>query len=162
MNRYRLLILLILLVSCICPRLIMAEHIVDDSKKLSYLFVQTADSGKFDGKTLTLKIASPVTVYFSDRPYRIAGHMPLKKFIEDWNKGVTSFKDVPPNGVLSIFTDKGTSEIVVTLTKPKLGGNTLQFEVIILKGDIPKSFGIVSLFIDERAMYFGLPGLIRP
>lgn len=158
MNRYRLLILLILVilvVLCTCPRLVTAEDIIDDSKrKPSYLFVQTANSGKFDGKTLTLEIVSPVTIYFSDRPYRIAGHMPLKKFIENWNKGAISFKDVPPNGVLSIFTDKGTSEIVVTFTKPKLEGNTLQFEVRILKGDIPKSFGIISLFIDERPMYF--------
>ena len=154
MNRYCLPALLILAVLCIGPRLVAAEHIIDDSKKPSYLFVQTAGSGEFDGKTLTLKIVSPITIYFSDRPNRIAGHMPLKKFVENWNKGAVSFKDVPPNGVLSIFTDKGTSEIVVTLTKPKLEGNTLQFEVLILKGEIPKSFGIVSLFIDERPMYF--------
>ena len=39
------------------------------------LFVQDAGSMSYDGQTLTFKDPDPYTLYFSDRPDRIAGHI---------------------------------------------------------------------------------------
>jgi hypothetical protein len=41
-------------------------------KEASWLFIQTAQSAQFDGKTLTLKNISPSVVMFTDRPARAA------------------------------------------------------------------------------------------
>ncbi len=90
-------------------------------------------------------------MYFSDRPYRIAGHISLKKFVEQWGKGADSFKADPPNATLSIFNEKGNKNVVVELSIPQLKGNTLIYKIRVLEGNIPKSFKPSSLFID---MYF--------
>lgn len=46
-------------------------------QNLDFLFVQTAKSLTFDGSNnkLTLEGVSPITLFFSDRPERIAGNM---------------------------------------------------------------------------------------
>lgn len=48
-----------------------------------FLFVQTAKSMSFDSATkkLTLNDVSPVTLFFSDRPERIAGNMNTEAFV---------------------------------------------------------------------------------
>ena len=45
-----------------------------DENKAQLMFVQTADDFKADGKTLRLVNVGQQTLYFSDRPVRIAGH----------------------------------------------------------------------------------------
>ena len=41
--------------------------------KVQLMFVQSAESLKADDKTLRLVNVSPQTIYFSDRPQRVAG-----------------------------------------------------------------------------------------
>jgi len=94
--------------------LVFAEHVIDDSKEPSYLFVISGTSGSLDGDTLTLN-GVPNVIYFSDRPNRIAGHMSLSEFIEMWNKGNDSFKADPPNATLSVLKKEGSQNVVVEL-----------------------------------------------
>lgn len=119
----------------------------DPPKKVELLFVQNAASGSFDGKTLTLKGVGP-TLFFSDRPDRIAGQIRTADFVGHWTKGADNFAGNPPNATLSVFGAKEASSIVVVLTNPKLDRNTLSYTVKILEGKLPATFKESSLFID--------------
>jgi hypothetical protein len=43
----------------------------------AFLFVQSSSGFEYDGERLTVHGMSPSTVFFSDRPDRIAGHVSL-------------------------------------------------------------------------------------
>ena len=51
-------------------------------QKTQLLFVQSAGSMSFSDGVLTLKDVAPLTIFFSDRPQRVAGHMPTKSFMQ--------------------------------------------------------------------------------
>ncbi len=119
-----------------------AEHVIDDSKNTSYLFVISGSSGSLDGDTLTLK-GVPNIVYFSDRPARQAGHLSLDKFMD---MSSDSFKADPPNAVLSILNNN--ENIVVEIQDPKLQENDILFKIKILQGTAQAQFKQSSLFID--------------
>jgi hypothetical protein len=127
----------------------------DSAKEADFLFVQNAESMTFDkakGK-LTLKGISPVTVFFTDRPERIAGNMPTRVFVPFWSEGKDSFAKDNPNANLSILEkDKAVADIVVTLANPVLKGKDLTYDVKILEGTMPAKGGPVSLFIDIIGM----------
>lgn len=63
-----------------------------------FLFVQTAKGMTYDAaaKRLTLTGVSPVTLFFSDRPERIAGNMRTAHFEDFWKGGKDSFLQDPP------------------------------------------------------------------
>jgi pyruvate/2-oxoglutarate dehydrogenase complex dihydrolipoamide acyltransferase (E2) component len=124
-----------------------ASQAAKPSTKVELLFVQNATSGSFDGKTLTLKGVGP-TLFFSDRPERIAGQVGTSDFVGHWTKGADNFAASPPNATLSIFGTKDVSSSVVVLTNPKLDRNTLSYTVKILEGKVPATFNESSLFID--------------
>ncbi len=122
------------------------------------LFVQNAQgvSASADGKTLTLKGLSPTTLFFSDRPVRIAGHYRTAEYLEFWKAGPDSFLKDPPNATLSAFTDgkDELSDVVVTLRNPRVQGNDLSYDITVISGKLPSAkAGPVSLFID----IIGLP-----
>lgn len=117
------------------------------SEKVELLFVQNGVAGTFDGKRLTLVGVGP-TVFFSDRPYRIAGQVHTQEFITHWDKGSDNFAESPPNATLSIFNDQGVDSVVLELTDPRLKKNTLSYRVKVLKGSLPSAFRESSLFID--------------
>ena len=77
------------------------------------LFVQNAQGFEVaaDGRTLTLKGLSPTTLFFSDRPVRIAGHYLTGEYLQFWKAGPDSFLKDPPNATLSVF-EKGKDELV--------------------------------------------------
>ena len=124
-----------------------ADHTIDESENPQFLFVISAESGSYDGETLTLS-GVPSAVYFSDGPYRIAGHISLEKFTELWREGTDSFKTDPPNATISILGEDANTSIVVELSNPLLIENGVTFEIKILDGKIPISFGFSGLFID--------------
>ena len=66
------------------------------------MFVQTARGITSDGATLTLRDVTPSTLFFSDRPQRVVGHMTTADFVELWGEGDNSFEADPPNAVLSL------------------------------------------------------------
>ena len=129
------------------PGLVFAEHVIDDSKNTGYLFVISGTSGSLDGDTLTLN-GVPNVIYFSDRPARIAGHMSVSKFVEMWDRWNNSFKEDPPNAVLSILGENGTENIVVVLENLTVKGNDISIKIKKLQGTAPKEFKESSLFID--------------
>lgn len=122
------------------------------------LFVQNAASVEIGvgGRTLTLKGVSPTTLFFSDRPVRIAGHYRTEEYLQFWKNGPDSFLKDPPNATLSVF-QKGKDELqdmVVTLRNPRVNGNDLSYDISVISGTLPTAgSGPVSLFID----IIGLP-----
>ena len=124
------------------------------SDKPSMLFVQTCSSGTFDGKTITLEGVGP-TLYFSDRPERIEGHLRTARMIENWAKGEQSFASEPPNAVLSAFGPGSVSNMTVELTNPRISGTTLSYSVSVLGGSVPARFAEASLFIDNLRLRGG-------
>ena len=117
------------------------------------LFVQSASSGSYDGKTLTLN-GIPSTTYFSDRPERIVGHMDTGSFVAQWVKGKDSFEADPPNAVLSVLGEDGANDSVVELSNPQFKGNQISYQVKLLDGMPPKKFKTASLFIDGKGGAF--------
>lgn len=126
----------------------------EDTASADFLFVQTADSMAFDADTSTLTLAgvSPVTLFFSDRPERIAGNMSTTKFIPFWSEGKDSFLSDPPNADLSIMENGTLRQTVVVLRDPKLEGDRLTYQVTIVEGEMPVTGAEVSVFIDVIGM----------
>jgi hypothetical protein len=120
------------------------------------LFVQNAEAVVFGKGTLTLKGVSPMTVFFSDRPVRIAGHFNTKdEFVPLWDEGKDSFLKDPPNATVSMY-EKGReqlTDVVVKLSKPRLAGKDLTYDIKVIEGKVPQKGGACSVFID----IIGLP-----
>ena len=142
------------------------------------LFLQNANSGSFipvkdkeDTYTLTLNNISPLTVYFSDRPYKIAGEEATEVFVHLWESDdINGFGKNPPNAAIDITNgDNDGDVIIVTLKDPVYDKslNILKYTVTIVNNsndinkmqlftlrndkssNIPANFGAVSLFIDS-------------
>jgi hypothetical protein len=122
--------------------------------KADFLFVQTAKSMSYDPATkkLTLVGVSPTTLFFSDRPQRIAGNMTTVAFVPFWSKGKDSFLSDPPNADLSILEGKNLQQVVVVLQDPVLKGENLTYTVKVLSGKMPATGKNASLFIDVVGM----------
>jgi hypothetical protein len=119
--------------------------------KPQFLFVQSAEGMQYADGVLTLKGVNPITILFSDRPDRLAGHMSTDDFLPFWSEGAAggkSFESEPPNADLSILEGEKTGNVVLTLHSPKLHGSDLSYRVNVLEGQLPASGGAVSLFID--------------
>jgi hypothetical protein len=120
------------------------------------LFVQNAEAVVFGQGTLTLKGISPMTVFFSDRPVRIAGHFNTKdEYMPLWEEGKDSFLKDPPNATVSIY-EKGEeqlTDVVVKLSEPRLAGKDLTYDIKVIEGKVPPKGGACSVFID----IIGLP-----
>jgi hypothetical protein len=132
----------------------MAETAAATTKQADFLFVQTARGMSFDKATnkLTLRDVSPVTLFFADRPDRIAGNMKTTAFVPFWSTGKDSFLSDPPNADLSILEGDALRQVVVELQAPGLAGNDLTYTVKVLQGDMPASGADVSVFIDVVGM----------
>ncbi len=93
-----------------------------------------------------------VTVCFTDRPARMAGHMQTSKLIPLWSQGKDSFLKDNPNATLSIFGGDNVSDLVVELSNPQLSGNDLTYDARILEGTPPPNGEACALFIDIIGM----------
>jgi hypothetical protein len=131
------------------PRLAQAAEEVAD-----FLFVQTASAMTFDKATskLTLEGVGATTLFFSDRPERIAGNMDTTTFLPFWSKGKDSFLSDPPNADLSILEADKLQQVVVVLENPELNGNSLTYTVKVVGGEMPEKGSEVSVFIDIIGM----------
>lgn len=140
---------------------------------VSYLFVQacesgsaapTGDAGVYD---LTLKHASGQTLFFADRPERVAGVVPTGAFLEE----VASAGGDPPNAALALSPEGSSNDVavaIVELTAPQYNletgtityqarsvglehqdGGTEDGESIVLVTELPMSFSRATLFIDS-------------
>ena len=134
----------------------MTEILAEQIETEESMFVQTAQGIDSDGTTLTLRGVTPSTLYFSDRPQRVVGHMTTADFVDLWAIGDNSFESDPPNAVLA-FLEPGAEvpeDAVVVLKEPNLdGAGDLSYSIEVLEGTVPTLAGPVTLFIDP----FGRP-----
>jgi hypothetical protein len=132
----------------------MAQAVKEPAKQADFLFVQTAKSMTFDksANKLTLEGVSSVTLFFSDRPERIAGNMKTTKFVPFWSTGKDSFLKDPPNADVSILEGDNLRQIVVVLQTPELKSDALTYTVKVLQGEMPAKGADVSVFIDIIGM----------
>src|SRR5438034_2999407 len=121
-------------------------------KNVDVLFVQNAKNVTFDNRKLVLRGVNSVTVCFTDRPARMAGHMQTSKFVPLWSQGKDSFLKDNPNATLSVFGGDNVSDLVVELSNPQLSGNDLTYDARILEGTPPANGGACALFIDIIGM----------
>ena len=144
-----------LMIGCAAPQDQPALEVVEvdeveapETKTVDYLFVQSATSGSISDGVLTMGGVSDGTIYFSDRPERLAGHLTTEEFVAGWGLGDDSFAGNNPNATLSILTGPKPQEIVVVLSDPQLVDGALIYNVEILEGAGEVSGGACSLFID--------------
>ena len=127
-----------------------AGHEQPNLEEVQLLFVQNARDVVVRKDRLTLIGVNPTTIFFSDRPKRIAGHMYTEEFVLDWQEetGKESFHANPPNAALSVFGKEEIVDMVVTLKNPRLAGGALVYDITELEdeGQIPS--GPAALFID--------------
>jgi hypothetical protein len=130
-------------------------QMIEELQAEQSMFVQTAQGMTSDGTTLTLQGITPSTLYFSDRPKRIVGHMATTDFVDLWAEGDNSFEEDPPNAVLAFLEpgDQVPEDAVVVIQQPRLENGHLSYSIEALEGSIPTQAGPVTLFIDP----FGRP-----
>lgn len=125
-----------------------ATETVTEGTTIEVLYVQTAHSVTTENGSITLNKVAPSTLYFSDRPERITGHIRSTEFVDIWGEGDDSFASNPPNAVLSIFQPDEVLDVVVVLTNPVLSDDSLTYSVEVLDGELPATGGECALFID--------------
>jgi hypothetical protein len=122
----------------------------NQTQLIEEMFVQLAKGVTTAGGSMTLVGASPSTLYFSDRPERVVGHMTTQQFVDQWNEGADSFASDPPNAVLS-FVEPGAdtpTDVVVVLRDPTTGDDSITYVIDVLEGEVPAEAGPCTLFID--------------
>jgi hypothetical protein len=118
------------------------------------MFVQVAEDLKVDpaAKTLRLVRVSQQTLYFSDRPARIAGHFKMADYLKEWTAkaGQDNFGANPPNATLSVYEpgQRDNTLAVVEITQPRIEGADLVYNYKLIDGKLPAGGGPTSLFID--------------
>jgi len=123
------------------------------AQKVQLLFVQNSAGVTIDAAkgVFTLKNVSPSTLFFTDRPVRIAGHYHTREeFLKLWNEGPDSFAKNPPNATLSIV-EPGQADlqnVVVNIRNPRMQGNDLLYDFKLIEGTLPKAGNASVLFID--------------
>ena len=125
------------------------EAMASAGDDVEYMFAQTSAgvTVKLDGR-ITLVGVSATTLFFSDRPYRLTGHVPTEEFVAQWGQGDKSFAEDPPNALLSLFEQDTVNDVVVILSDPELSDGDLSYAVEVTAGDLVPSDGPASLFID--------------
>ena len=128
----------------------MSEHNQQQPESIEAMFVQSARGMTSHNGSLTFHGLSHSTLFFSDRPQRVVGHVDTGKFIEQWGEGENSFAEDPPNAVVSFLEsrDAAPEEVTIELRNPQLAEDNLTYKVTVLDGILPARSGPCSLFID--------------
>lgn len=154
-NALQSLLLLTWLALCGLPPAAAAE-------KVQLMFVQTADDIRADASTLRLVNVGKQTLYFSDRPARVAGHLTMQAYLDEWkaSAGADNFGNDAPNATLSVYAPGKTQNVlaVVKISQPVVEGNDLVYRYKLIEGALPASGGATSLFID----WIGVGGGVGP
>jgi hypothetical protein len=122
-------------------------------QKVELLFVQNASSIQYDKAkgTLRMKNIGRSTLFFTDRPVRMAGHYHTRdEFLPAWSEGPDSFAKNPPNATLSLL-EVGKADlqnVVINLKNPRMQGKDLIYDITIIEGTMPQAAGDAVLFID--------------
>ena len=150
------------LVAVTAPLSAMLDPARAADNKVQLMFVQSAESLKADNNTLRLVNVSPQAIYFSDRPKRVAGHLTMPAFLEEWTAaaGPNNFAKNPPNATLSVYEPgQSTNALaVVTISQPVVEGKDIVYRYKLIDGKVPTTGGATSLFID----WIGVGGGVGP
>ena len=128
------------------------------------MFVQSAEDLKVDPARSTFRLVkvSQQTLYFSDRPERLAGHVKMADYLKEWTAaaGKDNFGADPPNAALSVYESgqPNNTLVVIKITNPVVDGADLIYSYTVLKGAMPASGGAASLFFD----WIGVGGGVGP
>ena len=126
------------------------------------MFIQTAEDLRVDAARSTLRLVrvNSQTLYFSDRPQRIAGNLTMADYLKTWKDGRDNFGADPPNATLSVYEPGRADQtlVVVTIMKPVVDGADLLYTYKIVQGTMPANGGATSLFID----WYGVGGGVGP
>ncbi len=123
--------------------------------KTQLMFVQSAEDLKVDSAKNTFRLVkvNQQTLYFSDRPQRIAGHLKMPDYLAEWAKaeGPDNFSSDPPNAILSVYEpgQADSTVVVVKISHPIVDGNDLVYSYKVIEGTIPRNGGATALFIDS-------------
>jgi hypothetical protein len=122
-------------------------------QKVELLFVQNATGITYDKAkgTLRMKNIGRSTLFFTDRPVRMAGHYHTRdEFLPAWSEGPDSFAMNPPNATLSMLEvgKVDLQNVVINLKNPRMQGQDLIYDITIIEGTMPQSAGDAVLFID--------------
>jgi hypothetical protein len=134
------------------------------AQKVQLMFVQTSEDLKVNAedKTLRLVNVNPQTLYFSDRPKRVAGNLTMPAYFDEWTAkaGPDNFKNDPPNATLSVYegSNKENTLAVIEISHPMMEGKDLIYKYKMIEGEMPKSGGATALFID----WIGAGGGVGP
>ena len=127
----------------------------EDEDTIDLLFVQSAEDMTVDASAGTLRLVNvnPQTLYFSDRPHRIAGHLKMSDYLDEWTEkaGEDNLGADPPNATLSVY-EPGQAEstlVVVEISDPVVEGKDLIYTYKIIDGTLPDQGGATALFIDK-------------
>lgn len=133
-------------------------------QKVQLMFVQTAEDLKVNPAERTLRLVNvnQQALYFSDRPKRIAGHLTMPAYLDEWKagEGPDNFGNDPPNATLSVY-EPGQQEnklAVVEISRPVIDGKDLVYSYKLINGTMPKAGGETALFID----WIGVGGGVGP
>ena len=122
-------------------------------QKVELLFVQNSTGIEYDKAkgTLRMKNIGRSTLFFTDRPVRMAGHYHTRdEFLKLWSEGPDSFAKNPPNATLSML-EVGQADLqnaVINLRNPRMQGRDLIYDITIIEGTVPQAAGDAVLFID--------------
>jgi hypothetical protein len=131
-------------------------------QKVQLMFVQTADSLKADDKTVRLVNVGQQTLYFSDRPVRVAGHLTMPAYLDEWkaSEGSDNFSNDPPNATLSVYQPGHPTNTltVVEISHPVIEGKDMVYRYKLIEGKMPTAGGATAVFID----WIGVGGGVGP
>jgi len=125
-----------------------------EEAKPMLMFVQISEDLKADTTAQTIRLVKVAqqTLYFADRPERIAGHIKMSDYLTEWTSkaGKNNFGMDPPNATLSVYEpgQANNKVAVMTITNPKVEGADLVYDYKLINGTIPTNGGATSLFID--------------
>jgi hypothetical protein len=135
---------------------VMSEsEVVKELEAIEAMFVQSAPVVEHAGGRIVLRGVAPSTLYFSDRPQRVVGHIGTSEFVDIWGEGDNSFAKDPPNAVLAFAPQGGVTpqDVVIEIRDPAVSGKDLSYAVTVLDGSLPARAEGCTLFIDP----FGRP-----
>jgi hypothetical protein len=124
-----------------------AETVIGFSQGEQYLFAMSGTSGALEKDRLTLNNI-PLVTFFTDRPFRSAGHLSRDDFLSIWMSDAEANEADPPNASLAVYATGLDASAVVVLMKPELTETGISFTVEILQGGVPAAFKHATLFID--------------
>ena len=122
------------------------------ASKAQLMFVQSAEDVAVDPATKTLRLVkvNQQTLYFSDRPVRLAGHYAMADYLDTWRQGKDDFNQDPPNATLSVYEPNRKEQVmvVIKISHPVVDGADLLYTYKVIEGAMPVSGGATALFID--------------